>query len=1168
MISSPKRCVAVAVLLAAVVAASARPPAADEKPAPRAAAPKAVTPAGLEALKLPENAVLVVVESAKDALNMVPNAVFLKPEKYRELLDELARLRAGAAAEEPAAPSRFELTGKAEGGILSLKAVFDFRVDKVPAVVRLGCPQARADEVSLEDGHKPLLRSNPSDGYSVVVDKPGEHRLTLEVKLALTARGAGRGIELDLPRAAVTKLELELPPGSRDLRLDGKPLNDPMLEFKGNVFKGLLPASAGRLDLAWAGPASGPGTLLASGRVQVRVDDRQTVSDAELLLQRQGGESDTWTVLVPQGAEVKLPATEQDRLAGVDADDKTYGPFASLRTVRLKAPTNSLKILATSRGPEPRPGKPVPVGPFAAPGATRQEGTVLVSSVAPGVRLDLQRRGDLARRTATPEESQKDPTLVAAFRYWGVPLTEKPAAATGPGSLSLLDVEAEAVRGLVEARVSHDLHLTRDATGARRWRLKTRIEATPVRSGVELVRVWLPPGFRYAPDSGSADPAVRPAELDEKSNVLTFRLTGAESKAFTLTVEGDYPDAEPDAGRASLALPRPLDTRDLGGLVTLAVPDDLELRPNEAANPTLEPAPGEGPARAWRSARFPERVEAEWRPFQPELHVTSEADLTLSAGEGTVRQTLRFHFARSAPDQVALHVPPAVAGRLRVVRGGSLAPHGFLGGSVRSVELRSAGGPPPARDVILVLEYGFERGEGLSPGAELPVPLVRPESPARGEIKVRVWADPGAAPLPPGGVWAKDPVEEVEGQERLPALVLRAQHLDTPLTLTTAATEGPAVTVLTERVLVRAAVTEGGGQSYRTSFLLERLETRHLDVELPVPTAGLGLRVTLKGPEGGPAKQVAWDAVDDEGQHAAGGRVARLRLGPQLVKRGSILEVAFELPPGRATTGLVQTSLTPPVLRGDPGRVPTRWSVQLPSGWMPLGPEGGPGQERTWTRRGWLYAPRPAVTEADLERWLAGPDPGTATGAKPDENTTVPALTCWRERPEPLRLTYAPQQAWLLVCSLATLGIGLIVYALIRNGPAAPAAWLLPVLAAAGVGLAVAALFWPTAVAAVAFGAEPGAAVLALAAPLLWLQHERHRRRSAYPASFSRSRAPSPSSLLQTGSLRAQGEPSTVDVPRPNGSSPPRSSPELPRLEGSGSARIGREPPGSGGPGS
>jgi hypothetical protein len=110
-------------------------------------------------------------------------------------------------------------------------------------------------------------------------------------------------------------------------------------------------------------------------------------------------------------------------------------------------------------------------------------------------------------------------------------------------------------------------------------------------------------------------------------------------------------------------------------------------------------------------------------------------------------------------------------------------------------------------------------------------------------------------------------------------------------------------------------------------------------------------------------------------------------------------------------------------------------------------------------------------------------------------------------------------------------------------------------------------LIWPGAAAAVAYGSEPGLAVLLITGPILWLQHERQRRRSASRSTFSQTRSNSPSSMLRASLSRGTGEPSTVDVPRPNGSAP-RSSPELPRLEGSGSGKSSREPQGSGGPGS
>ncbi len=1149
MRTSPTRWFAVAALLAV----AADPPTKDEKPPAPQPAPAASAAPALDSFKVPDNAVLVVVEKLADALRMVPRAIVLPAGKYEELQAELKRLRGGARAENLAAPSKCQLKGKVDGGVLALQAQFVYS-EPPPAVVRLGCREARANVVTLDDGRTPLLRYDSSEGFSVPVDKPGEHRLTLDLELALATRGTGRGFELDLPRAAITTLELELPAGSRELRLDGKPLGDPLLELKGNVLRGSLTGSAERLDLSWSGPAAGPGALTVSGRIQVRVEERQTVSEADLTLERRGGESDAWQVLVPPGAEVKLPPGEEGNLGSVEADDQAYGPYGSLRKLRLKAPAASVRLLVTARGPQPRPGAPAPVGPFAVPGATRQDGTLLVSSAAPGLRLDFPRRGDVARRVARPEEADNDPGLVAVFHYWGVPHVEKPSAETGPGSLSLLDIEAEAVRGQLEARVVHALQLVHDAAGSRRWRLKTRVEITPVRSGVDLLHVALPPAFRFAADAGSTDPVVRATEVDPKANVLTFRLSVAEAKAFTLNVEGDYAVPAPDSGKAALFLPRPLGTRDLGGQVTLSVPDDLELLPAEGSNPTLELTGQEGQSLTWRSARFPERVEASWRPYRPELEASAEADVTLTPGEGQVRQILRFRFPRTPPEQVMLRVPAAVAARFRVVRGGSLSARESPGPNTRVIDLRAPGEAPAGRDVSLVLEYGFVRGEAPEADPALPVPLVQPLSAARGTTKVRVWTEPGAVPLPPGGAWSEQNVEEVGGQDRLPALVLLAPRLDAPLALPMAAPEGPAVTVVTERVLVRAAVNEGGAQSYRASYLLAGLASRNLDVELPGPAAGLALVVTLDG------KQVAWAAVDETGQRAAGGRVARLRLAPQLVKRGSVLEIVYELPPGRAGTGLLQTLLTPPLLRGDSGRGPTRWLIRLPGGWVPIGPEAGPGQESAWVRRGWLFVPRPATTEADLERWFAGPGQSSAPAA---DEPAAPSLTCWRDSPGPLRLTYAPQQGWLLACSLAVLGLGLGIYGLARSGPGGRLpGWFLPALVAPGAALAVAALFWPTAVTAVAYGCEPGLAVLALCAPALLAQRRRHR--GAFAAGYNRPRAASPSSPARAAARG--GEPSTADAPRPNGSVS-RGSAELPRLEAGSSGRVSRESLDQGSPG-
>jgi hypothetical protein len=1085
-------------LVAALLAVAAEAPPAADPP------PKKPDP-----LKLPADAVVIVSDQAADALRLMPKFVLLSPEKYQALLDEIDRLKA-LAKPKPAPPAKCRLKGKVEGGVAALQAQFDFHADRADAVVALACGQAKATAAQLSDGRTPLF-SGDADGFLVQVDKPGDYTVTLDLAVPLTSKNGARGFELDLPRAVVTTLELDLPADARAPRLGGKDLAETSLTFKNGKVDGPL-GSTDKLDLNWQGGASGgPPQTSARGRIQVRVEDGQMTTEAELVLRTQGGAVGQWVLLTPAGAEVKAAPADQPRVQSVVKSDE---PFAWRHTIMLKEPSDKdLTVLVGVRAALAAGGR-APVGPFAVRGAARQSGDVLVTDAAPdvGLQFHFPPQGELPREAA-------DPGVTAAFQYSAVPALDKP----------LLEVEAQSLRGSVKTLTSHILTLSAaDAAGRREWAGTTTVKATPLLSaGVSRLEVRLPPECQFVgapapPPSGGASAS---AEWNEKTRVVRFLLPEKPTGPFAVTVDWKYaaPAALADQGRAVVPLPRPLETRDGGGQVEAAVPAGLQLTPEG-----VEPAAKDLHKLSWASDRAPEQAALAWRPYRAEATAAAVADVTLNGPDAGVKHRLTLRYPQAVPPKVYLRTPPGTGDRLRV-EGGTLEDADPAAPGVRAVVPANAAGT----EVVLKLTYPYTptaEDKARAPGRAFVVPLVTPERAAPdGEVKVRVWTEPGRLPRPADGdQWTERAVETAPGEPRLPVLVLTTARVDAPLRLQwDRRDEAPPATVLVEAALYRVVVHAEGAVEMRASFRLAQLATRELDVELPGPAAALGFRAVLDG------KAVDYGPSDDEGQH-----VARLRLDPNLVHPGAILYVAYQTP-GRGGDAF-RTELTPPKLRGDPGRAPARWRVALPAEWVPLGPDGGAGAP--WTlgqRRGGLPAPQLDLSNDQLEQWFGAPpwlleQDGVGRGE--------PAAVFWRDAGESAAVFHAPHLAWLLGCSLGLLAVGLGLWALARRAwagrfGAAVLFWLglaLLVVAAAAAGLFAPSVGWNA-----AYGAAPGAAVLALALLVQWGLHARYRRQIVFLPNFRRSR--SGSSLVRGGgsSQRPRGEPSTVDVPRPGSAGGP-----------------------------
>ncbi len=1125
---------------------------------------------------LPSGTIIGIYESVAEALRKHPDFYLIRRQRLQELEGAEKRLEALLAGRTTAirTPSKCVIKGRVDGGLALLQVQFEFDTQKPGQLVRLGCGLASVTGATM-DGRTPALlggsRTRPagngriddeSEGFSVWVEKPGDHQLTLDLILAVSARTVAppaqvQGFVLDLPRAAMTSMEINLPTGASDVRLTGKLLSESLVKHKNNQLAGPLGA-AERLDLSWK-PTQAPSAsavLAAEGVVEVHVDEHQVKTEAKLTLSVLGGQVRQWSLLVPPKAEIKPAPGDEGRIARIDTTEQKQ---VSLRVIHLKETSSSpLTLLITSTRPIPKPGtgRPTPIGPFAVIGAVRQAGSVLVSNAVADWHLEFTPHGDLSRRGASDEELRRDPALAAVFRY-------------GPlggdrGTVSWLDLEPQSVRGQIKTRSAHELRLETDGDRAR-WQVQTTITVTPRWADVDRFLVQIPEGWEFNGEITPPD-RVRAVHYTEKVRQVEFKLTRGQAEPslqpFDVKIDCTYitPFRLSERGQASLTLLRAQGTTEQDGTVNVRVPNSLELLPD------LERAP-EGPnglelirqtthELAWRCPRrsvsVPTRVDVAWQPYRPPVHVVSQTDLTLASEEGRVRQELRFRLPESAValPRLTLRVPDAARSSLRVLQGGKLVAGADGAGAAgfRTYDLRPSAPTPSdrpdqgtdTRQLVVQLEYRFDLR--LRPGDRFAVPLVVPDMTASGESHVRVWSESGNLPSSPSKGWTERNIEEVPNHRDLPVLVLHSSRTDLPLSLRCGEAAAGA-TALIEVALVRVEIGEGGVQTYRVSYRLSRLAGRNLDFELPAPVNSLKLVAALNG------MQVHWEPIAAERPEQAG-RMARLRLSADLIRKPGILDLSYQLTPDRTDTTAISTTLQAPRLLGDAGGVSTLWQITAPRGWVVIAPEAGPATGRTWGWRGWLLAPQSSRTAADQELWLTGDEsqaPVSQTAAG-----TQPTLVLWRDRTPNVQLRHVPQFAWLLTCSLALVLLGLMLSRLPltrraaegSNGAVSPSgqarsttsvwAWVLLSVIVSVVVLGL--LLWPTLSGQIAYGCQPGAAVLLLVAGVQWLLHERTRRQLVFLPSFSRSR-PGSSLTRHEAARAAYGEPSTVDVPRATPSS-------------------------------
>ena len=251
------------------------------------------------------------------------------------------------------------------------------------------------------------------------------------------------------------------------------------------------------------------------------------------------------------------------------------------------------------------------IGPFSVADTLRHRGTVTVRAPA-----DL-RYGCCPPQ---PEGTRADRRDASRSGGVGVELLERGGAAESVGAgPALLDLEVEAVKGAVETRVDHTL-----LQGDNSVQVVTRVDATPIRTGVEQIELAVHPDYpkHFDRDRG-ASPAtlIEDVVFDEKRNVAVIKLAEKQFAPFSVSLPATYPLGK-EQKSLTVDLPRPMQTLDRGGQATVQLAEGRALVTRQ---PSPDAPPPGSRKHTWRWDHAPVRFDFEWHDYHPEFPVETVA---------------------------------------------------------------------------------------------------------------------------------------------------------------------------------------------------------------------------------------------------------------------------------------------------------------------------------------------------------------------------------------------------------------------------------------------------------------------------------------------------------------------------------------------------------------
>jgi hypothetical protein len=899
-----------------------------------------------------------------------------------------------------------------------------------------------------EEGRPVLVETAPEGGWAVELEGKGEHRILVRLHPPVRSTSEGSRLDLSIPEAASTRLDLRTRPSVIEARLGSEEsvpvVPDP--DGEGSVLRAYV-SPRSRLELSWRtraveGP-SGPALLTAQGEIAIEV--QRGVLQARATFEVRSERGSARSLGIKLDPEDELLALEIDgRSAAVET---SRGEKSSVFKVSLPDPVRPdephkvlvavRRALSSGTGPTLVTFRGFPLEGVAAQSgliAVSQSGGLWVSGT-PGRSLrQVDPRSDL------PPSLRVQPSYVLAYQFLDQPF-----------ELALqVDPSPPWVRVDSKATIS---------LSGRESRVDQRLEYRISRGRLFQLRIAMPPGLSLdsvGPDTVFESAEVLPASPDDdgagETLVLPLSQSAREKATFTLRLEGTQridPSKPVEAG-----LFRPLDASWRGGSVAVLTARDLSV--DLGRTKTVWPSNAEVPASwPWPTERLSSRAvpslwlqhggDIETIPLKIITHErifehTSTLDVVVDRHRIDYRQDVdsRVHFG--TVDQLDLAVPPALdkwelegadlsrRERIGVLESGEvhyrltlardLADRFRLKFRARQERDQDTDGSEPGRltlEPIRILDGSSDPSTirvSSAPGIELV-----PESDGWSQPQPGHSASPGLEESPPvQWVWTGTPGPDAQAR-----IAIRAQQV------------APLPSTVASRVWLRSDLASDGSVRTTASYRLDQHED---SVSVALPEGAQWIRARAGN-----------DAIPEVEKRPESSSY-RLRF-PAQVPSGPIVLALEYIEPASSRS---RAWSAPRLLDGAVVQQ-TFWEVRLPLSIALLGVPQDWTDENQWYWDLYVWKRRPRLGVQALMRWVAeipGRTPGAVAEAADSQSHAY--LFSTAGQPASIRPTLVARP-WLVAWfSGSVLLVGLV---LLARRPPAPLVMVSALFSALALGAAV-----------------------------------------------------------------------------------------------------------------